>query len=214
MSKHQELSSISPNIRNLIFDLGGVLLNLSVESTLQQLARLTGMPVEKIIESYASRQEFLLYETGEMNDSEFRSAIRKIYSVDSTDTIIDACWNAMLGDIPAQRIEMLKKLKQNYRTFLLSNTNAIQVKCFTEKLQSAHGLSSLDSLFEKVYYSHTLRMRKPHAEIYQHVLKENNLVGEETLFLDDSHKNIEGASSVGIRTFWVRNADDLYSFFQ
>jgi epoxide hydrolase-like predicted phosphatase len=204
---------ISPTIRNLIFDLGGVILNLSVQSTLQQLAGLTGLSLEKIMESYGSRQEFLQYEKGQIGDPEFRSALRNIYAFEGTDTLIDSCWNAMLLDIPAQRIELLKSLREKYRTFLLSNTNSIHVKCFSEYLQTSHGIASLDALFEKVYYSHTLGMRKPDPEIYEHVLKENNLVASETLFLDDSQKNIEGAQAVGIQTVWVRNPEQLYSLF-
>jgi len=204
---------ISPNIRNIIFDLGGVILNLSIDTTLQHLARIAGIPIEKIVESYSSRSEFMQYEKGLMDDAEFRSALRKIYSIDEPDSMIDTCWNAMLLDIPPRRIELLKQLKETHRTFLLSNTNAIHVKCFNQSLHEEHGLESLDDLFEKVYYSHTLRMRKPDAEIYEHVLRENNLKPSETLFLDDNQKNIEGAKSVGIQTYWVRNPEDLYSLF-
>jgi epoxide hydrolase-like predicted phosphatase len=202
---------IAPHIRNLIFDLGGVILNLSVASTLNQLAALTGWPLEKIMESYASREEFLQYEKGLISDPDFRSALRKIYSIGDTDDVIDTCWNAMLLDIPPGRIEQLKELKGRYRTFLLSNTNSIHVKCFSAELFKAHGLSSLDDLFEKVYYSHVLNMRKPDPEIYRHVLAENNLKASETLFLDDNAKNIEGARSVGIETMLVTNADQLFS---
>jgi glucose-1-phosphatase len=204
---------ISPHIRNLIFDLGGVILNLSVQSTLQQLAAVTGIPMEKIMESYGSRQEFLQYEKGMIGDQEFRSAIRTIYSYEGSDTVIDTCWNAMLLDIPRRRIDLLKSLKDKYRTFLLSNTNSIHVKCFSENLKHEHGIESLDSLFEKVYYSHLLGMRKPDAEIYEHLLNENNLVSSETLFLDDSQRNIDGARAVGIQTVLVRDPEELYSLF-
>jgi FMN phosphatase YigB (HAD superfamily) len=202
---------IAPHIRNLIFDLGGVILNLSVESTLKQLADLTGLPLEKIMESYAAREEFLQYEKGLIEDVEFRSALRSIYRFSGDDAVIDSCWNAMLLDIPASRIEQLKALKSRYRMFLLSNTNSIHVKCFSETLSRDHGLTSLDDLFEKVYYSHKLNMRKPDSGIYLHVLKENNLKAGETLFLDDSAKNIEGARTVGIETMLVTNADQLFA---
>jgi epoxide hydrolase-like predicted phosphatase len=202
---------IPPHIRNLIFDLGGVILNLSVPYTLNQLASLTGLSLEKIMESYSSREEFLQYEKGLITEPAFRSALRKIYSFEGTDDAIDKCWNAMLLDIPPSRIAQLRTLKTRYRTFLLSNTNAIHVKCFSERLSKDHGLASLDDLFEKVYYSHLLNMRKPDPEIYRHVLKENNLNPSETLFLDDSAKNIEGAKSVGIETMLVTSADQLFA---
>lgn len=201
------------NIRNVIFDLGGVILNLSVESSLKQLANVTGLPMKNILDAYAAREEFLQYERGEISDSEFRNALREIYSFAGDDDDIDRCWNAMLLDIPAERIALLTTLKGRYRTFLLSNTNSIHVRCFSSSLQKHHGLASLDSLFEKVYYSHELRMRKPDPRIYEYVLTENNLVAGETLFLDDNEKNIEGARSVGILTFLVRDPNQLFNIF-
>lgn len=202
---------ISPHIRNIIFDLGGVILNLSVESSLKQLAAITGLPIGKIVEGYAAREEFLQYERGEISDSEFRVALQNIYSFKESDVVIDHCWNAMLLDIPEERIELLRSLKGRYRTFLLSNTNSIHVTCFSAYLQRVHGIDSMESLFEKVYYSHQMKMRKPDPAIYQYVLKENGLVAAETLFLDDNAKNIEGARAVGIETVQVNNPDQLFS---
>lgn len=204
---------IPAHIRNIIFDLGGVILNLSVTTSLKELSIITGLPMEKIIEAYAQREEFLQYERGEIGDAQFRNALRSIYSFNGTDAVIEYCWNAMLLDIPSERIELLKSLKQSYRTFLLSNTNGIHVKCFSESLHKAHGIATLDSLFEKVYYSHLMKMRKPDPEIYRHVLKENGLAAGETLFLDDNEKNIAGARTVGIETFLVRDPNELFTLF-
>ena len=205
---------ISPNIRNLIFDLGGVILNLSISSSLKQLAAITKLPMEKIMEAYSSREEFLQYERGEISDNQFRAALQDIYSFREPDAVIDNCWNAMLLDIPPERIALLKRLKARYRTFLLSNTNSIHVKSFSESLYREHGIDSLDSLFEKVYYSHEVKMRKPDPEIYRHVLKANGLAASETLFLDDNERNIDGARTVGLEVFLVRNPDQLSSLFR
>ena len=205
---------ISPNIRNIIFDLGGVILNLSVASSLKQLVAITGLPMEKVLEGYSHREEFFQYEKGEIGDMQFRAALQRIYSFQESDEVIDQCWNAMLLDIPPERIELLKSLKSKYRTFLLSNTNAIHVKSFSASLSKAHGINSLDSLFEKVYYSHQLKMRKPDPEIYQHVLIQNGIKAKETLFLDDNEKNIEGARNVGIETFLVRDPNQLFTLFK
>lgn len=172
---------------------------------------MTGLPVEKIIESYGSREEFLQYEKGLINDEAFRKALRDIYQFRGSDDVIDRCWNSMLLDIPVGRISTLKALKARYRTFLLSNTNSIHVTCFSESLRKAHGLESLNELFEKVYYSHLLKMRKPDPAIYEHVLRENGLKAEETLFLDDSERNIEGARSVGIETILVTHPDQTFA---
>ena len=205
---------IDSKIKNIIFDLGGVIINLSVESTLKEIAQLSGYPADKVLHIYHSSPEFLAYEKGEITNSQFRESLRALFGVNSDDPAIDLCWNAMLGDIPIERIELLKELKGKYRTFLLSNTNAIHLDCFTGIVKKAHGLESLDPLFHRTYYSHLMGMRKPDAEIYEHVLNENGVKAEETIFLDDNLANLKGAASVGIQTFHVSHPDTIFSLFR
>ena len=201
-------------IKNIIFDLGGVILNLSVDSTLLHISKLSGYPIEKVMELYHARPEFLQYERGEISNDEFRKSLKTIFGVTSADTELDLCWNAMLGDIPAERIELLKELKSKYRTFLLSNTNAIHLDYFSGIVKKAHHLDSLDLLFHKAYYSHLMKMRKPDPAIYEYVLKENGLIAEETIFLDDNVSNLKGAASVGVQTFHVTHPDLIFSLFR
>jgi epoxide hydrolase-like predicted phosphatase len=202
------------NFSNIIFDLGGVILNLSVESTLKKFAMLSGHPVDKVIELYNSRPEFLQYEKGEISNDEFRKSLRNIFGVTHTDLELDAGWNSMLGDIPKERIALLKELKSRYRTFLLSNTNAIHLDFFTGMVKKDHLLESLDPLFHKTYYSHLMKMRKPDPAIYEYVLRDSGLKAEETIFLDDNLSNLKGAASVGIQTFHVTHPDLIFSLFR
>jgi putative hydrolase of the HAD superfamily len=208
-----EKLALQPNIKNIIFDLGGVILNLSVESTLKKFAVLSGHPIDKIIELYYSREEFLQYERGEITNDEFRKSLRDIFGITHTDPELDATWNSMLGDIPKERIELLKELKPKYKTFLLSNTNAIHLDHFTGMVYKDYGLA-LDPLFHKAYYSHLVKMRKPDPAIYEFVLRDNGLKGEETIFLDDNLPNLKGAASVGIQTFHVTHPDLIFSLFR
>jgi epoxide hydrolase-like predicted phosphatase len=205
---------IDSRIKNIIFDLGGVILNLSVDSTLRKFAEHSNLPVDKVIEIYHSRPEFLAYEKGEISNDEFRTALREIFSITTLDTQIDECWNAMLGDIPKERIDLLRELKSKYKTYLLSNTNAIHLDSFTGVVKKQHGIESLDPLFHKAYYSHLMKMRKPDAAIYEFVLKENGLKANETIFLDDNVANLKGAASVGIETFHVTHPDLIFSLFR
>ncbi|HZY80695.1 MAG TPA: HAD family phosphatase [Cyclobacteriaceae bacterium] len=205
---------LDSRIKNIIFDLGGVILNLSVDSTLRKFAELSNLPVDKVIATYHSRPEFLAYEKGEITNDEFRASLRNIFGLTANDLALDECWNAMLGDIPQERIELLRELKSKYRTFLLSNTNAIHLDCFSGIVKKAHDIESLEPLFHKAYYSHLMKMRKPDAEIYQYVLKENNLKASETIFLDDNAANLKGAASVGIQTFHVTHPDLIFSLFR
>lgn len=205
---------LDPKIKNIIFDLGGVILNLSVDSTLRKFSELSGYPPDKVIELYHARPEFLAYEKGLITNDEFRKFLRSLFELKSTDLELDGCWNAMLGDIPAERIELLRELKSRYRTYLLSNTNAIHLDCFSGIVKKGHGIESLDPLFHKAYYSHLMGMRKPHADIYEYVLNENGLKAGETIFLDDNLANLQGAASVGIQTFHVTHPDTIFSLFR
>jgi putative hydrolase of the HAD superfamily len=205
---------LEPTIKNIIFDLGGVIIDLSVDSTLRKFSELSGHPVNKVMETYHARPEFYAYEKGEITNDQFRSALKGIFGLKSLDSELDLCWNAMLGEIPAERIELLRDLKLKYKTFLLSNTNAIHLDCFSGIVKKSHNIESLEPLFHKTYYSHLLKMRKPDAEIYEYVLRDNNLKADETIFLDDNVANLKGAASVGIQTFHVTHPDTIFSLFR
>ncbi|MEJ1240033.1 HAD family phosphatase [Chryseolinea sp. T2] len=203
------------SIKNLIFDLGGVILDLSIEDTLKTFTALAGVERSIIDKLYASAPEFLSYETGHLSDVEFRSFISRQCTVPGTDESIDKCWNAMLRGLPKQKLDLILALKEKYNVFLLSNTNAIHLKHINEVMLPAvpGALSSLDDYFHRAYYSHIMGKRKPHAEIFEEVLGESRLNAAETLFLDDNYDNIVGASKVGINTAFVNTPDYILTYF-
>lgn len=203
-----------PSVKNLIFDLGGVILDLSVDHTLTSFAGLSGMEKQKVHELYYSTPGFLEYEKGQMDDTTFRNFIRETYCLSCGDAEIDQCWNAMLRGIPAARLDLLTRLQKEFRVFLLSNTNAIHIRHINEvMLPKGNGNASLDTYFHKAYYSHRMGKRKPDADIFEQVIEENRLIPEETLFLDDYTINIEGARSVGIKTVHVTSPDLILDYF-
>src|SRR5690606_15145290 len=114
---------VTGSVKNLIFDLGGVILDLSVADTLKSFAQLSGLPIDKVKERFISSPEFEQYERGELDDDQFRNSVRSIYGASANEEELDACWNAMLLGIPAIKLELLTQLKTQYRVFLLSNTN-------------------------------------------------------------------------------------------
>jgi glucose-1-phosphatase len=120
-----------------------------------------------------------------------------------SDAEIDKAWNAILLDIPAERIELIKKIRQKYPIYLLSNTNNIHIKASNDYLKKAHGISHLDQLFDQLFLSYEMGMWKPDVEIYNSVLKQIKLQPNEVLFLDDNLKNIETANTLGIQTILV-----------
>jgi glucose-1-phosphatase len=211
-------------IKNIIFDLGGVILNLDNGRTEQAF---TNMGV-KDFRSYFSlgyaASFFKDYEVGKISDREFIDALRKLVGtaipgaelpsargsnsgaldpVVSDDAVIDA-WNALLLDFPAERIALLKKLRQRYRLFLFSNTNALHLEAFKQTYRAAFGEAELDDHFERAYYSHLLGMRKPDKLPFEHIIKENNLEPSETLFVDDALVNVEGAIASGLKGLYLK----------
>jgi putative hydrolase of the HAD superfamily len=205
---------LEPSVKNLIFDLGGVILDLSVDHTLTSFANLSGMAKEKVHDLYYSTAGFLDYEKGAMDDATFRNFIRETYCISCSDEEIDRSWNAMLRGIPAAKLELLQRLMKTHQVFLLSNTNSIHIQ-YINDVMLANGKEKrmLDYYFHKAYYSHRMGKRKPDADIFEQVLEENNLLPSQTLFLDDYAINIEGAKSVGIQTVHVTSANLILKYF-
>jgi len=149
------------------------------------------------------------FEKGLITPEEFREEIRKFIKPDSTDAMIDEAWNMMILGFPTKRINFLISCKTKYRTFLLSNTNAIHFPVYNKQLKEKFQINDLSDLFEKAYYSYRLGFRKPDMEIFELVIKENNLIPEETLFIDDSPMHIATANKFGIKTFLLEPSKTL-----
>ena len=187
------------NITTIIFDLGGVIINLDVPATINAFNNLSGKPFESIYTQLQQTPVFDLFDKGLIDEAAFFNGLRTAMETDPGEDQMLAAWNAMLLDFPAHRLELLKSLKNKYRLFLLSNTNETHVAEFEAQLLKSHGYPNLEPFFEKVYYSCRMGMRKPDREIFLRVLEENGLKAEETVFIDDTIHHVEGAASAGIR---------------
>ena len=202
------------SIKNLIFDLGGVILDLSIADTLHSFSKLSKIDVKKVEHLFTTSAGFEEYEKGAFDDAAFRDFVRKTYSISESDRAIDQCWNAMLLGIPKVKLDLLLRLQNEYQVFLLSNTNGIHIQHINEvMLPQIAGAKNLESYFHKAYYSHRMRKRKPDAEIFEQVVEENHLLPEETLFLDDNLMNIKGAQSLGIKTVHVHTPNLILDYF-
>lgn len=201
-------------IKNIIFDLGGVILDLSVDHTLQSFSDLSGLKKSEVEKIFHSTPEFLLYEKGEITDAQFRDAVRKVYNIEASDSALDKSWNAMLRGMPVDKLALLDKLKTKYNVLLLSNTNNIHLSYINNiMMPEVSGNRVLDDYFHRAYYSHLMFMRKPDAEIFERVLNDNSLTPSQTLFLDDNASNVAGAASVGIQTVHVTSPNLILEYF-
>ncbi|MES2284698.1 MAG: HAD family phosphatase [Bacteroidota bacterium] len=189
--------------KNIIFDLGGVLLNIDYSLATKAFSDLGLTDFDKLFSKAHQTKLFDLYEKGQISSEAFRDHVKSCFNTPIDDNTIDKAWNAMLLDFPPERLRLLQTLKTKQRIFLLSNTNDIHIQYINNYLQETFGIADLSGYFEKVYLSYKVGMRKPDAEIFELVLSENNLDPNETLFIDDSIQHIEGAKKLGIHTYWL-----------
>ncbi len=199
------------SLKNILFDMGGVIIDLNVSATLEAFYNME-FPAELLNypENY-NTDIFFKYETGATSTKEFRDAIRKETGLNFEDAVFDKAWRAMLLDIPVERIEIIKKLKEKYDLYILSNTSPLHTPVF-ETLFLKNGGISMNDLFNKCFYSNEIGYSKPDDSSYRYVLEHAGIVAEETLFLDDNIHNIKAAQAMGFNAIHIsdhRGIEDL-----
>ena len=186
--------------KNIIFDLGGVLLNLDFQKTIDAFESLGLKDFENMFSQFKADELFEKLETGHLTETHFYEAVKKRTEKPITDAEIDHAWNALLLDFRIESLAWLKKLAPDYKLYLLSNTNSIHLKYFKNIFTRQTGEPLLDAYFNKAWYSNEVGLRKPGAEIFEFALKDENLLATETLFIDDTLINIETAQKLGFKT--------------
>lgn len=202
------------NIKNIIFDYGGVIINIDYQLTTDAFKNLGIVDFVKKMNKVNGYNFLDKFDIGEISSDTFRSEVRKILPVPISDKEIDNAWGKMLLDIPSENLEVLSNLKNKYRLFLLSNTNEIHINAIELYLQKIHGFSSINIFFEKVYYSHLIGMRKPDLNIFQLIINENKLIPLETLYLDDTMEHVEAAKKAGFYAMHFKRNQPLSIFFK
>lgn len=196
------------NIKNIIFDFGNVLLNINPALTAEAFKKLGIKDESDFFGGRSSIELMVKYERGQATSEEFIQAISTSVSDKVTsEQIIDA-WNALLLDFPSKRVELLQQLRSDYRLFLLSNTNQIHFEKYTQQFQAIYGYP-LESLFEKMWFSHQIGLSKPDTAVFEFVLKDKNLNPAETLFIDDTLMHVEAARKSGIYGWHLTQGSDV-----
>lgn len=199
--------------KNIIFDFGGVIIRIDYNKIPQTFRSYGVADFDALYTQKRQDRVFDELEKGTITPAVFRDRIRTMAGIPLSDDQIDKAWNAILIDLPKANIDVLRKLRQSHRLFLLSNTNEIHEKAFMEIIMRDYGKNVLDEVFEKIYLSHHLNMRKPDAEIFEKVMRENNLKANETLFVDDSIQHIQGAEKAGLKTLFVEKGKMVADLF-
>ncbi len=200
---------IPEGIRNIIFDLGGVVMDLDIEASRRAFVELGFDGSAFHLQRDDGKNLFVLYETGKMDTSTFLARLGELLPADPGAAVLTDAWNRMIVGFREPKVRLLQTLRGRYRTFLLSNTNPLHVARCDALLREGYGLQGLSDLFDRTYYSFTTGLRKPMPEIFERVLRENALVPQETLFLDDSEEHVAAAQRLGIVTRLVPRNGEL-----
>jgi putative hydrolase of the HAD superfamily len=198
----------------IIFDLGGVLLNIDYKASKTAFENLGVKDFDLHFSQLNQSELFDRFETGKISSGEFREKIRKEAQIHSSDSQIDAAWNAMLLDFPLRRIALLENLANKIPLYLFSNSNEIHIRLFKERLLNLGLLQRFENSFQHLYYSYELGLRKPHPESFLHIVTENKLVPGKTLFIDDSIQHIEGAKMAGLEALFLPSTMDITTLFK
>ena len=200
------------DIKVLLFDLGGVIIDIDPSITiniLKSMSKKSSEDFNALDYKYYKEESSLLnfffeYEKGNINDDKFRDGIRKFANFDLSNDKIDHIWNYVIVKINKDLLDVVLSLKNRYKIMILSNTNFIHKVYYDKLVVDIYG-KNLKQLFDKVFYSYEIRSRKPELEIYQKVIDESSYSGKEILFFDDMKKNLEIPEIIGMKTYHVED---------
>jgi putative hydrolase of the HAD superfamily len=190
---------------HLLFDFGGVIINVDYDRTLTAMRQLSraGSPI-----GFTQAQQAELFdqlETGRLTPAEFRAGLRAGYELEASDEALDAAWHAMLLDVPAERLALIGELRRRgHQTALLSNTNELHIGEINQRLAAQYGFQhGIADVLDRVFYSQEVGLRKPGEEIFRHVLREMNWRAEDVLFIEDSPQHIATARRLGLQVLYL-----------
>ena len=199
------------NIKAIIFDLGGVLLNINYQNTIDSFKKLGITNTDDFYSKKTQSHIFNLIETGKITAEQFLNDLQELTD-NATIPEVRSAWNSMLLDFPENRLDLLLSLKSKCKLFLLSNTNAIHINAINNKLGDTKWKGFIN-LFDKMYLSHEIGVRKPNIKAFQFILKQQKLNPNEVLFIDDSPQHIEGAKKLGIICYHLKDGEDITTLF-
>ena len=189
-------------IKNLLFDLGGVIMDIRRLNCVKSFERIGMTDADSFLGEYAQKGPFLLLEEGAITPGQFRDEVRKLIKGDVTDEQIDSAFCDFLIGIPCHRLETLRELKTRYGIYMLSNTNSIMWHSRIAEEFREEGYD-INYYFDEIVTSFEARSIKPDRLIFETVITKCGINPEETLFLDDSQKNLDAAAQLGFKTAHV-----------
>ncbi len=201
------------NIKHIIFDLGEVIINVNPAAVKERMIHKGAGNVDELHLKLLDGDIYHQLETGKIKPEDFRTAIKDIIDIPVTDDDIDEAWNAMLLDIPKERIKCMTRLKSKYKLYLLSNTNHIHWLSYDQYFQDTFDYPSINTFFTNTWYSYLMGVRKPDPEIFRKVLEEGQFDPSEVAFIDDLKENVDAAATLGIHPVHLPPGKEIMDLF-
>ncbi len=195
-------------IDTIIFDLGGVILDISPAETESRFEKLGIAVTRELFHVTPEMNPFTMLEKGEIDEHEFYSGVRKTYNRELTDEQIFHAWDGMLLGWTPERIDLIRRLRSHFRILLLSNTNRVHYESYTNSFRKEFGFA-FEELFDELYVSHEMGCRKPHRDIYEKLIAESGIVPDRAIFIDDTLINVNSARESGIRAYHLTGGEDI-----
>lgn len=203
------------NIKNIIFDLGGVVIDIDFELTFKALAELSPYSLNETKKIMGELNIWDIYERGELSDDEFIKTLKKELKITAYNDKVIAAWNALLLQIPKERIDLIRTLNNKYQTYVLSNTSLYHIIGLNQILKESSGDLSLHSVMNNtIYFSYEINRRKPDLDIYEFVIKDANITPSETVFLDDNLDNVLAAREAGLNAIHVEVPETIMHYLK
>lgn len=201
------MSAILKNIDVILFDFGGVLIELDYPKVVTGFSRVARENVSKIEELVVTSSLLQEFEKGEISPAQFRTGVNNLLGTSMEDDEFDRIWNSMLKELPKRRMDILLAAGKRFHTYILSNANIIHEQAFNQMILETTGKPSLHEFVAKCYFSHRVGLRKPDVACYEWVCQDICQDPKRVLFLDDRLDNVEGARAAGLRALQITNAD-------
>lgn len=187
-------------IHHLIFDLGGLFIDVYMDRFAVNLQKLVGKEVGPTLQKLQNDKFFDAYETGHISTAAFLDTLASSFDNKIGHEHYAACWNAILGQVQIEQLNLIQSLRKEHDVVLLSNTNSMHVAALEADFERRHPGEKLSAFFDRIFYSQEIGMRKPNTEVFAFVTETLAFNPTNTLFIDDSPGHLLGAQALGIQT--------------
>lgn len=191
---------MQPPIHHLIFDLGGLFIDVYMDRFAYTLQQLVGKEVAPSLEKLQHEKFFDAYETGHIHTAQFLDRLAATFGTHHGHEAYAACWNAILGQVQLEQLALIQPLRKHCDVVLLSNTNSLHVEALEADFEKRHPGQKLSQYFDQVFYSQQIGLRKPEPDVFAFVLEQRLFNPAHTLFIDDSVGHLQGAKAMGLQT--------------